>query len=107
MIAQKRDTQRFARGKATTRKRWSGRVTRESDAFDLNEGVFTRRDPRSVARSLKRSAERSKRRKSDPDRSAMPVPSFYINRVGQNLPADRRRTLQQAKDQLRKQFSHE
>ncbi|SHE89295.1 Protein of unknown function [Microbulbifer donghaiensis] len=85
-------------------KRWSQRVTETSDALDLEPGVFTLRDPRAIARSLKRSAERSERRKSDPFRSAMSMLTFYINRAGRNLPADQRRRLEAAKQELRKLF---
>ncbi|HEY2135931.1 MAG TPA: DUF3175 domain-containing protein [Xanthobacteraceae bacterium] len=84
--------------------RWSGRVTRESDALDLSPGVFTWKDPRRIAGSLKRSAERSSRRKADPYRSALSMLTFYLNRAGRNLPPERRRTLQRAKAELRKQF---
>jgi len=84
--------------------RWSGRVTRESNALDLKEGVFKLSSPRKIAASLKRSAERSKRRKSDPYRSAMSMLTFYINRGGRNLSASRKRTLNKAKDELREQF---
>lgn len=86
-------------------KRWSQRVTRESDALDLKKGVFSKRSPKAIARSLKRSAERSHRRKSDPYRSAMSMLTFYINRGGKNLPASRKKVLQQAKEELRKEFS--
>jgi hypothetical protein len=82
-------------------------VTRESDALDLAGGVFKGRDPKRIAASLKRSAERSRRRKSDPYRSAMSMLSFYINRAGKNLPAPRRRTLEKAKSELRRQFGRE
>ena len=84
--------------------RWSARVTRQSDALDPSRGVFTWKDPKRIARSLKRSAERSKRRKSDPYRSALSMLTFYLNRAGKNLPAARRKTLQRAKAELRKQF---
>ena len=84
--------------------RWSARVRRESDALDLSRGVFTWKDPKRIAGSLKRSAERSKRRKSDPYRSALSMLTFYLNRAGKNLPAARRKTLQRAKAELRKQF---
>ena len=83
---------------------WSGRVTRESNALDLEGGVFTWKDPRRIAASLKRSAEESRRRKTEPYRSALSMLIFYINRAGRNLPASRRRTLEQAKIELRKQF---
>src|SRR5437762_347138 len=84
-----------------TGKRWSRRVMETSDALDLDRGVFSRGDPKSIARSLKRSAERSRRRKSDPYRSAMSMLNFYINRAGRKLPASRKRTLERAKDELR------
>lgn len=83
---------------------WSGRVTRESNALDLDEGVFTWDDPKRIAASLKRSAEESHRRKADPYRSALSMLVFYINRAGKNLPAGRRRTLEKAKTELRRQF---
>ena len=85
-------------------RRWSARVTRESDALDLDRGVFTRNDPKSIARSLKRSAERSSRRKAGAYRSAVSMLTFYINRGGKNLAASRRKVLEKAKDELRKQF---
>lgn len=93
--------------RAKTRKstrRWSARVTHESNALDLESGVFTLKDPRRIAASLKRSAEHSTRRKSSLYRSALSMLTFYINRAGKNLPAGRRKTLQQAKVELRKQF---
>lgn len=86
------------------RKKWSRRVTQTSDALTLDEGVFTRRDPRDIARSLKRSADRSKQRKAGPYRSAMSMLTFYINRAGTNMPATRKRTLERAKDELRKLY---
>jgi hypothetical protein len=89
---------------AKVARRWSQRVTRESDALDLSKGVFTGKDPKRIAASLKRSAERSRRRKADPFRSALSMLTFYINRAGKNLPAERRRTLMRAKDELRRQF---
>jgi hypothetical protein len=85
-------------------RRWSARVTRESDALDLHGGVFKSNDPKRIAASLKHSAERSKRRKSSPYRSAISMLNFYINRAGKNLPAGKKRTLERAKDELRKQF---
>jgi len=87
-----------------TGRRWSARVTRESDALDLKRGVFTGRDPKKIAASLKRSAERSRRRKSDPYRSALSMLTFYINRAGKNLSDVKRNRLERAKLELRKQF---
>ena len=95
-----------ARRKATKRsaRRWSKRVTETSDALDLKGGVFTLRDPKKIAASLKRSAERSKRRKANPYRSALSMLTFYINRAGKNLTAPRRKVLDRAKDELEQQF---
>ena len=45
-------------------KRWSKRVTETSSALDLEEGVFSKDDPRSIARSLKRLFYQSRRLKS-------------------------------------------
>jgi hypothetical protein len=87
--------------------RWSARVTRESNALDLRKNVFTWKSPKRIAASLKRSAERSRRRKSDPYRSALSMLTFYINRAGRNLPAGRRLTLMRAKDELRRQFGRD
>jgi hypothetical protein len=77
---------------------------RTSDALDLESGVFTKRSPRAIALSLKRSAEASKRRKSEPYRSAMSMLSFHINRAGKSLSPERRRVLNEAKQQLREIF---
>jgi uncharacterized protein DUF3175 len=86
-----------------TKKRWSRRVTETSNALDLEQGVF-RRTPRAIALSLKRSAERSRRRKVDPFRSAMSMLNLYINRAGRNLSVERKRKLNQAKVELRRVF---
>jgi hypothetical protein len=97
--AAKPDRSRPAR--AAKPKRWSRHVTQTSHALDLDEGVFTLDDPRAIARSLKRSADDSRQRKSGPFRSAMSMLTFHINRAGDNLPARRRAKLEQAKDELR------
>jgi hypothetical protein len=88
-------------------RRWSGKVTRNSNALDLEASVFTKKRPRDIALSLKRSAEASKRRKGTAYQSAMSMLTFYINRAGKNLPARRRRLLDQAKAELRKAFGRE
>jgi hypothetical protein len=92
-----------ARRKAGTRK-WSQRVTERSNSLDLEPGVFKKRSARQIAASLKRSAERSRRRKADAYRSALSMLTFYINRAGRSLPASRKRTLNAAKGQLKTQF---
>ena len=82
-------------------RRWSREVTEKSNALDLESSVFTKDSPRRIAESLKRSAEHSQRRKSDPYRSAMSMLTFYINRAGKNLPEARREKLEAAKGELR------
>lgn len=89
-------------GSRTSRgKRWSRQVTEKSHALDLETGVFSKKDPQSIARSLKRSAERSTHRKSDPYRSSMSMLTFYINRAGKKLGTADRSRLEAAKDALR------
>ena len=85
-------------------RRWSQRVTRTSDALDLELGVFRKRSPRAIARSLARSAEASTRRKAPPYRSAMSMLTFYVNRAGRGLSARDRQTLTRAKQELRKLY---
>jgi hypothetical protein len=92
------------RRKAHDDRYWSADVTEHSDALDLKKDVFTLDDPKAIAASLKRSAEASHRRKAEPYRSAMSMLTFYINRAGHNLPAERRKTLDAAKDELKAAF---
>lgn len=89
---------------ATPSRNWSARVTRESKALDLEEGVFTWKNPRRIAMSLKQSAEASTRRKAPPFRSAMSMLVFYVNRAGKNLNRDQLRVLEQTKEELRKLY---
>jgi hypothetical protein len=88
----------------TSNKRWSQEVTEHSDSLELAKGVFTLKNPKEIAQSLKHSAEVSERRKSDPFRAAMSMLNFYINRAGKNLSVADRARLDKAKDQLRKLF---
>jgi hypothetical protein len=90
-----------------TAKRWSQRVTQESDALDLKKGVFTLTDPKKIAASLKRSAEHSSRRKTGAYRSALSMLTFYINRAGKTLPKTQRDRLQRAKIELKREFHRE
>jgi len=92
-------------GRQAAAKRWSQDVTEHSKALALKQGVFTLKDPKKIAASLKRSAEASTRRKSDPYRSAMSMLTFYINRAGKNLAKVDRDRLEEAKRQLRKAFN--
>ena len=85
-------------------KKWSRNVTEHSDALQLDEGVFTWKNPKRIAASLKRSALRSRKRKSEPYRSAMSMLNFHINRAGTGLNATQKSRLERAKDELRKLF---
>ena len=89
------------KSKSSPNTRWSGRITKESNALDLEKGVFTWADPRKIALSLKQSADSSTRRKVPPFRSAMSMLIFYINRAGRNLDKGRLGVLEQAKEELR------
>ena len=93
-------------GRASTR-RWSQHVTDTSDSLNLEDGVFRKSSARAIAASLKRSADRSRRRKTDSFRSAMSMLTFYVNRAGRTLSAERRRVLQAAKDALRRMYGRE
>jgi hypothetical protein len=103
-----RRTRKSRTGTSTSRratpKRWSQRVTKQSDALDLDRGVFTLSSASRIAASLKRSAERSKRRKAGAYRSALSMLTFYINRAGKTLPKTQRERLERAKLELKRQF---
>lgn len=94
----------MAKKKKKSSKRWSARVTKQSNALDLESKVFKSSDPRRIALSLKHSACQSKRRKAKPYQSAMSMLNFYINRAGTKLPQKRKRVLERAKDELRDVF---
>ena len=102
----KRTTARKSSKRATP-KRWSQRVTRESDALDLKRGVFKLTSPKKIATSLKRSAEHSSRRKTGAYRSALSMLTFYINRAGKTLPKTQRARLEKAKVELKRAFGRE
>ncbi|MDD5578259.1 MAG: DUF3175 domain-containing protein [Methylobacter sp.] len=89
---------------STSLNKWSAKVTRESDALSLEKGVFTWKDPKKIAQSLKDSADASTRRKAEPFRSAMSMLVFYINRAGKNLDQEQRQILEQAKQALRELY---
>ena len=105
--ATKAASARKAATRKTPPKRWSQRVTRDSDALDLKQGVFKLTDPKKIAASLKRSAEHSSRRKAGAYRSALSMLTFYINRAGKTLPKTQRGRLERAKDELKRQFGRE
>jgi hypothetical protein len=105
-VARKTSTTRRKRG-AKKAKRWSQRVTKESDALDLKGGVFKLTSAKKIAASLKRSAEHSTRRKSGAYRSALSMLTFYINRAGKTLPKTQRSRLERAKVELKHQFGRD
>ncbi|MGV7214778.1 DUF3175 domain-containing protein [Bradyrhizobium sp. UFLA05-112] len=102
-----RKTSKTTTSKRAAPKRWSQRVTKESDALDLKHGVFKQTSPQKIAASLKRSAEHSRRRKSGAYRSALSMLTFYINRAGKTLPKTQRTRLERAKVELKRAFGRE
>lgn len=101
---------RKAKGRPATSKkvsRWSKHVNETSDALDLQSGIFKSRSSKTIARSLKRSAEQSARKKGSPYQSAMSMLTFYVNRGGKNLTPARKQTLARAKDELRTLFGRD
>ena len=91
-------------GREQRGRKWSAEVTKNSDALDLEKDVFEKDSPAEIARSLEKSAEQSKRRKATPFRSATSMLTFYINRAGKNLSASRKKKLEAAKNELRRDF---
>jgi len=85
-------------------RKWSARVMQRSDALNLEGGIFKSQQPDKIARSLKRSAEKSKRRKGTPCQSAMSMLNFYINRAGKNLPQRQKSILERTRNKLRRLF---
>jgi Protein of unknown function (DUF3175) len=106
IMSTKNSTSKKSAKKATSKK-WSQEVTEHSDAMDLEKDVFKQRDPKKIAESVKRSAEKSKRRKAGPFQSAMSMINFYENRAGKNLSASQKKVLDKSKDELRKLFGRE
>ncbi|PPQ16632.1 hypothetical protein CV770_25280 [Bradyrhizobium sp. AC87j1] len=102
----KRGTERKSAKRAAP-KRWSQRVTKQSDALDLKRGVFRLTSPKRIATSLKRSAEHSSRRKTGAYRSALSMLTFYINRAGKTLPKTQRTRREKAKLELKRAFGRE
>lgn len=102
-----RRRRRTARRKAQPSRYWSAEVTAKSNALDLEARVFKKRKAAEIARSLKRSAERSRRRKGTPYQSAMSMLTFYINRAGKNLSKGQRQVLERTKSKLREAFGRD
>jgi hypothetical protein len=105
--ANKKSTRKKTAKKKAAPKKWSHHVMETSDALDLQSGIFKSKDPKKIAQSLKRSAEKSKRRKGTPYQSAMSMLNFYINRAGKHLTAKEKQPLEKAKPELRKLFGRE
>ncbi len=103
-MATKPATKRKRHSKTAPKRKWSARVMQRSDALDLESQIFTSGSPEKIAKSLKRSAEKSKRRKGTPFQSAMSMLNFYINRAGKNLSVRKRNTLEKSKNKLRELF---
>ncbi len=101
---QSSSSKKDSRSKSKKGSRWSAHVTKTSDALDLESDIFKSKDPKKIARSLKRSAGRSKRKKGTPFQSAMSMLNFYINRAGKNLSKKEKQPLEKAKDELRRLF---
>jgi len=106
--ASKRSTVKKSSSKKTAKKsppkKWSKKVTETSNAMDLERDIFKSKDPKKIAASVKRSAERSKRKKTGPFQSAMSMINFYENRAGKNLPASQKKVLDESKNELRKLY---
>ncbi|MGI8951516.1 MAG: DUF3175 domain-containing protein [Chitinophagaceae bacterium] len=97
----------FTKTSSKPKKKWSGKVTKSSNALDLEQNIFESQDPKHIAESLKKSAEKSKRKKGTAYQSAMSMLNFYINRAGKNLPEKQKEVLEKSKDELRKIFGRE
>ena len=93
--------------KTKSSKKWSAKVTNESDALDLKKDIFKSKDPEKIAESLKESADKSTRRKTSPFQSAMSMLNFYENRAGKNLTKSQKAPLEKAKNKLRKLYGRE
>lgn len=93
--------------KKSAPKKWSKKVTETSNAMDLEKDVFKQKNPKAIAKSVKRSAEKSKRKKAGPFQSAMSMINFYENRGGKNIKAGQKKVLDKSKDELRKLYGKE
>lgn len=107
MATKKAATKKRSTRKRSVPKKWSMSVTEHSNALALEGGVFKKKDPKKIALSLKRSAERSKRKKSNSFQSAMSMLNFYINRAGKGLSKREKAPLEKAKGELRRLFHKE
>lgn len=103
----KKTVKKTAAKKKATPKKWSKKITQTSDAMDLEKDVFKQKDPKAIAESVKRSAEKSKRKKAGPFQSAMSMINFYENRGGKNISATQKKVIDKAKNELRKLYGRE
>lgn len=104
MLTKRKTTIPSTHHRARQPRKWSAHVTQTSDAMDLRKNVFRLSDPKRIARSVKRSAQQSKRRKGTPYQSAMSMLNFYINRAGKNLSPAKKEKLEKAKEELKVLF---
>lgn len=104
MLTKRKNTASSPHRRVRKPRKWSAHVTQTSDAMDLRKNVFRLSDPKRIARSVKRSAQQSKRRKGTPYQSAMSMLNFYINRAGKNLTPAKKAKLEKAKDELKALF---
>jgi hypothetical protein len=95
------------KAKKAAPKRWSKKVTETSNAMDLEKDIFKSKEPKKIAKSVKHSAEKSKRKKAGPFQSAMSMINFYENRGGKNLSAAQKKVLDKSKNELRKLYGRE
>jgi hypothetical protein len=82
---------------------WSKKVTEQSDAMDLEPGIFLK-SSKKIAKSIKKSVMKSRRLKSTPLKSGISMISFYINRAGSKLSPQRKKILMNAKKEFRKEM---
>jgi hypothetical protein len=103
----KKEKGKSSSSKKAAPKKWSKNVTEHSNAMDLEKDIFKLKDPKKIAASVKKSAEKSKRKKAGPFQSAMSMINFYENRGGKNIAAAQKKVLEQSKEELRKLFGRE
>ena len=106
LYAPKKIMKKTATGKASPKK-WSKSVTEHSNAMDLEKDIFKSEDPKKIAASVKKSAEKSKRKKAGPFQSAMSMINFYENRGGKNISSAQKKILDESKEELRKLYGRE
>jgi hypothetical protein len=105
--AKKKAAPKKKSAKKSAPKKWSKKVTQTSNAMDLERDVFKQKNPKAIAKSVKKSAEKSKRKKAGPFQSAISMINFYENRAGKNLEGGQKKVLDKSKNELRKLYGRE